>query len=131
MLLAQPSQLRLCSVRLRRLRRGRCCRRGRTAIQFIEDGFFERLRLGGARPPTFDLAILSDQELLKVPLDTLHAQQARLLLLHPLVHGLRLVAIDIRLLQHREADAIVDLAEALDLVVGARVLAAELIAGKA
>jgi hypothetical protein len=35
------------------------------------------------------------------------------------------------LAEHGERDAVVDLAEGLDLVVGARVLAAELVAGEA
>lgn len=78
-----------------------------------------------------NLSIPPNQKLFKVPLDPLQSQQAGLLRLHPLVHRLGLVPIHVRLAQHREADAVVDLAELLDLVVGARVLAVELVAGKA
>jgi hypothetical protein len=78
-----------------------------------------------------NLSIPPDQKLLKVPLDAFQSQQAWLLRLHPLVHRLRIVPIDVRLAQHGEADTVVDLAELQDLVVRARVLAVELVAGEA
>ena len=90
----------------------------------------EVLRLRQARPPLDHLAVPADEELLKVPLDTLETHDAGLLLLQPLEDGLGLVAVDVDLAEHGEADAIVDEAELLDLVVGAGVLAAELVAGE-
>ena len=71
------------------------------------------------------------QELFKIPLDPLEAQQARRLRLEPLVHGLRPVAVDLRLAQDGERDAVVAQAEGLDGVVVARVLLLELVAGEA
>ena len=71
------------------------------------------------------------QELFKIPLDPLEAQQARRLRLEPLVHRLRPVAVDLRLAQDGERDAVVAQAEGLDGVVVARVLLIELVAGEA
>jgi hypothetical protein len=90
----------------------------------------DALGLGGAGPAALHLTILADEELLKVPLDALHAQETRLLLLHPLPHGLGLVAIDLGLAEHLVGDLVAEHAEVLDLLVGARVLAAELVAGE-
>lgn len=89
------------------------------------------LGLRRARPPLNHLSIPPDQKLLKVPLDHLQPHQPRLLLLQPLEHGLGLGAVDVDLAQHGETHAVVELAEFLDLVVGPRVLAAELVAGEA
>lgn len=100
-------------------------------LNLLQNRLLQTLRLGRARPAPDNLALRGDQELLKVPLDPLQAHDARHLVLHPLPHGLRLVAVDLGLAQHRERHAVVDLAEGLDLVVGARVLAAELVAGEA
>jgi len=102
-----------------------------TLLDLLLDATLQALRLGGARPPARDRAVLGDEELLKVPLDALQAHDAGLALLHPLPHGLDLVAVDVRLAEHGERDAVVDHAEVLDLVVAARVLAAELVAGEA
>jgi hypothetical protein len=88
------------------------------------------LGLGGAGPAALHLTILADEELLKVPLDALHAQETGLLLLHPLPHGLGLVAVDLGLAEHLVGDLVAEHAEVLDLLVGARVLAAELVAGE-
>lgn len=99
--------------------------------KLLEDGLLERLGLGGAGPAALDLAVAADEELLKVPLDPLHAQEARLLVLEPLEHGLGLVAVDVDLAHDGEGDAVVELAEALDLVVGGGLLAGELVAGEA
>jgi len=90
----------------------------------------QSLRLGGACPSALDLAILANQELFKVPLDSLQAHEARLLCLHPLEYGLGLVAVDVCFAEDGEADAVVELAELLDGVVGAGVLGAELVAGE-
>src|SRR4051794_13852983 len=75
-------------------------------------------------------AVLADQELGEVPLD-LVAEDAALLLPQPGEQRVRVVAVDVDLLEHREADAVVALAERADLVVAAGVLAAELVAGEA
>ena len=102
-----------------------------TLLDLLLDAALQALRLGGARPPAGDRAILGNEELLKVPLNALQAHDAGLALLHPLPHGLDLVAVDVRLAEDRERDAVVDHAEVLDLVVAAGVLAAELVAGEA
>jgi hypothetical protein len=83
-----------------------------------------------ARPPALDLAIPAHQKLLKVPLDPLQSHEPRLLVLQPLKRRVRLVSIDINFSQDREGHAVVYLAEGLDLVVGAGVLATELVAGE-
>ena len=89
------------------------------------------LGLGRASPPGLDFAIAADEKFLEIPLDHLQAHQTRLLLLHPLKHGCGIRAVDIDLAKNGEADTIVDLAEFLDLVVGAGILGAELVAGEA
>lgn len=91
----------------------------------------EVLGLRQARPPLNDLAVPANEELLKVPLDTLESHDAGLLLLKPLEDGLGLVAVDVNLAQDGETDAVVDEAELLDVVVGPGVLTAELVAGEA
>jgi hypothetical protein len=100
-------------------------------LQLRLDGALQALGLGGARPPALNLPVLSDQELLEVPLDALQTHDSGLALLHPFVHGLDVVAVDFGLAQHGERDAVVDLAEGLDFVVGAGILAAELVAWEA
>lgn len=99
-------------------------------VQGSQDIFLNLLRGRGARPSLLDVSISSDQELLKVPLDPLQTQKARLLRLHPLPHGLGVVSVDIGLAQDGEGDAVVELTEALNLVVAARVLTTELVAGE-
>lgn len=91
----------------------------------------QSLRLGSASPSPLNLAILANQELLKVPLDSLQAHDTGLLGLHPLEHGFGLVAVDVGFAENRERNTIVELAEFLDGVVGAGVLGAELVAGEA
>lgn len=86
---------------------------------------------GGGSPAVDDLAIAADEELFKVPLDALEAKQARLLGLEPLVQRRGLVAVDVNLCHDGEGDAVVELAEALDVVVGAGLLAGELVAWEA
>ena len=75
--------------------------------------------------------VLAHQEFLKIPLDPLEPKHARNLRLHPLVHGLGLVAVHVRLAQHRERNPVVGQAEGLDGVVVAGVLLHELVAGEA
>jgi hypothetical protein len=78
-----------------------------------------------------DLAVLAHQELGEVPLDGLAAQQAGGLGAQPAVQRAGLGAVDIDLGHHRKAHAVVELAEAGDLVVAAGVLASKLVARKA
>lgn len=99
--------------------------------QLLQDGRLQRLRLGSRRPAPLDGPVLADQELLKVPLHHLQAEQAGLLRLEPLEEGARVVAVDVDLGHDGEGDAVVELAELLDLLVGAGLLAAELVAGEA
>jgi len=75
------------------------------------------------------LAVPRDQEFLEVPLDTLQSHNAGLTSLHPFPYRLHFVSIDIRFAQDFECNAVIYLAEGLDLVVVARVLTAKLIAG--
>lgn len=100
-------------------------------LQLVEDGLLQALGLGGAGPAALDLAVAADEELFKVPLDALEAHDAGLLLLEPLEEGVGGVAVDVNLLHDGEGDAVVDLAEVLDLVVGAGLLAAKLVTGEA
>lgn len=104
---------------------------GSRLCQLLQNSLLQGLGLGGASPATLDVTIPANEELLKVPLDNLQAQQARLLLLEPGEQRVGVVAVDIGLLHDGEADAIVDLAEVLDLIVGAGLLGAELVAGEA
>lgn len=104
---------------------------GLTLLQLLQNRGFQTLRLRRARPPLLDLPILADQKLFKVPLDPLQAHQPGLALLHPLVDGLGVGAVDVGLAEDGEGDAVVGEAEGLDVVVAARVLVPELVAGKA
>lgn len=52
-------------------------------------------------------------------------------MLQPLVQGVRIVAVDVELAKDGEGDLLVQGAEVLDLLVGAGLLAAELVAGEA
>ena len=67
-----------------------------------------------------------DSPKLETYLDSLETQEARLLLLQPLVHFVRVVAVDVGLGHQREAHAVVALAELGNLIVGAGFLATEL-----
>lgn len=99
--------------------------------QLLQDGRFQRFRLRGRRPPALHFAILANEELLKVPLDPLQPQQTGFLILEPLVQGASLVTVDVNLGHDGKGDAIIDLAELLDFVVGARLLPTELVAREA
>ena len=78
-----------------------------------------------------DVAVAIDQELGEVPLDRLGAEQSGLRLLQVLVERRRVLAVDVDLGEQRKRDAVVDLAERLDLLLAAGLLRAELVAGKA
>lgn len=97
----------------------------------LQDRLLQRLGLGGASPASLDLSITSNKELLKVPLDALEAQETRLLVLEPGPKRVGVVAVDLGLLHDGECHAVVELAELLDVVVGAGLLATELVAGEA
>lgn len=104
---------------------------GRGLGELVEHGFLKSLGLGGAGPASLDLAIATDEELLKVPLDALEAHDTGLLVLEPGEEGVGRVAVDVGLGHDGEGDTVVELAEALDVVVGTGVLAGELVAGEA
>jgi hypothetical protein len=100
-------------------------------LTLLLDLLLKTLRLGGRGPAAFDLAVTTDEELLEVPLDTLYAEEAGLLVLQPLPDGLGLFTVDLNLAKDGEGDAVVDLAELLDLIVATGILAAKLVAGEA
>lgn len=83
------------------------------------------------RPSIDNLALSGDQELLKVPLDTLQAHQSRLLGLHPLPQWISGIAIDLGLAKDWKADAVVELAKLGNLVISAWLLASKLVAWEA
>lgn len=97
----------------------------------LKNRLLETLRLGGASPSALDLSVTADEELLKVPLDALEAEKTGLLVLEPGPEGVGVVAVDLGLLHDGEAHAVVELAELLDVIVGAWLLATELVAGEA
>lgn len=85
--------------------------------QLLLDVRLEIFWLLRAGPSSLDLAVLANQELLKVPLDTLETHESWLLVLEPLECGISLGAVDVDLSEDREGYTIVDLAEGLDFVV--------------
>jgi hypothetical protein len=99
--------------------------------QLLQNRLLQVRRLGVTRPTGLNLPILTHQELLKVPLHPLQACQTRFLFLQPLEQRLGLVAVDLRLAEDREGDAVINLAKRLDVVVGTRLLPAELVAWEA
>jgi hypothetical protein len=97
----------------------------------LENRLLKALRLGSAGPSTLDLAITADEKLLKVPLDALETEKTGLLVLEPGPEGVGAVTVDLGLLHDGEAHAVVELTELLNVIVGAGLLAAELVAGEA
>jgi hypothetical protein len=97
----------------------------------LKNGLLKTLWLGSASPSALDLSITANEELLKVPLDALETEETSLLVLEPGPEGVGVVTVDLGLLHDGEAHAVVDLAELLDVIVGAGLLAAELVAGEA
>ena len=82
----------------------------------------------GGRPVAVEYqAVTTDQELGEVPLDHA-AEHAALLALEPLVQRVGVLAVDLDLGEHGERDAVLLLAEGGDLVLGAGLLPAELVA---
>lgn len=104
------------------------CRLLRNLLQNITLQSLWVLRAG---PSVHDLPVPANQELLKVPLHALHAHQSRLLALDVLPQRVGIVAVNLRLAEDGEGNAVVDLAELLDLIVGRGLLATELVAGEA
>lgn len=104
---------------------------GSRRLDSLNDLVLELLGFSGASPAVDNLAVTADQELLKVPLDPLKTKQARLLLLQPLIQGVRIVAVDVDLGHDGERRLLIQRAEVLDLLVAAGLLAAELVAGEA
>jgi hypothetical protein len=100
-------------------------------LQLRQNNTLQILRLLRTRPPLHNLAISPNQKLLEIPLNPLQAHQARFLLLHPLKQRLCVVAVDLSLSHDGERDAVVDLAKGLDVVIGAGLLAAELVTREA
>lgn len=97
-------------------------------LKLLDNRVLQTLRLGDRGPTVNHLTVSRDQELLKVPLDTLETQCAGHRLLHPRENGRGLVAVHVQLAEHGEGHAIIKLAEGLDLVVGAGILRLELVA---
>lgn len=98
---------------------------------FFDYRRFQGLRLARTRPPLLHRPIPLNQEFFKIPLYPPNAQDSRLLILHPIPHRLRFIAIDIHLPQDGKSDTVVLLAECLNLFVGAWILRVELVAGEA
>src|SRR3954454_23723676 len=79
--------------------------------------------------PRDDLSSSIHQEFGEIPFDG-RTEQAEFLVLQVFEQRMRLVAVDVDLGKHRKRDRIVARAELLDLRRVARLLAAELVAGK-
>src|SRR5271170_4434132 len=95
--------------------------------QLLLDVGADAFRRRGRRVALNNVALLVDQELSEVPLDGV-AQQAALLALQKLVERVSVVAIHFDFGEQREVDAIIQLAEFLDLIVISGLLMAELVA---
>ena len=100
-------------------------------LNFLDKRVLQRLRLGERRVAGDDLSIGANNELLEVPLDGLDAHDTGHLFLQPSEDGGGVFAVHVELPEDGESDAVVELAEGLDVVVGAGVLAVELVAGEA
>src|SRR4249920_2673307 len=87
-------------------------------------------RVRGPIPPEH-CPIRPDEELREVPLDRLGAEHALLLTLEIREERVRVRAVHLDLAEERKGDAVFPRAELLDLLVGAGLLAPELIARKA
>lgn len=97
-------------------------------LDLLLDGLFQSFRLSQTAPASNNLSVGGNEELLKVPLDRLVAHDARHLILQPGENGSGLAAVDIQLAEHGECHAVVELAEGLDIIVGAGILATKLVA---
>lgn len=95
------------------------------------DGLHQILRPGLGGEAVHHPAFTVNQELGEVPLDGLAAKEPGLLLLEPAIEGVGTDAVDLAFGHQGEADRVVERAEAGDLLGIARLLMAELIAGKA
>src|SRR6185312_2803599 len=130
---ALPVRECFCSDRRQSVRAQSALLRGRgrsirqQAIQLLAD----RLRRVGGRVTLHNLAMAVDQELGEVPLDRLAAEDALALVLQPPVQRVRMFAVHLDLREQREGDAVAGVAELADRRLVARLLVAELVAGKA
>jgi len=89
----------------------------RFRLQLIQDRLLKTLGLSRAGPSPLNLPITTNQELLKVPLHRLQPKQSGLLFLQPLENRGCIAAIDLDLSENGKSNTIVDLAEALDIIV--------------
>src|ERR1039458_1574519 len=107
------------------------CLRGEESLpEQLLDLWLDGRRRCHRRETLYDVSLLVHQELGEVPLDAI-AQQAALFALQKLEDRMRVVAVDLDLGEQWEVHSVIDLAERFDLVIGARLLMAELVAGKA
>lgn len=90
----------------------------------------QRLGLLGTRPAVHDLALGIHEKLLEIPLHALETHESRFLVLEPFEYRLGFVAVDVYFAEDGEGNSIVHETEFLNLVVGAWVLATELVAGE-
>lgn len=128
-----PGLRRCCSLgRSRgRLSRGRSTAVLLGLLNLLQNVFLETLGLGNAPPSAHDLALAVDQRLFEIPQHPLHAEETRLLRLDPLEQRLGVAPVHVDLAQHRERDAVVQLAETLNIVIAPGVLVPKLVARKA
>src|SRR5690606_8516627 len=121
------SQVPVTIVHRRSARRIRHARSGERGFDVAAQAFGRVRR----RIAPQHLAVAADQELGEVPLNRADAEQAALLALEPAPQRMGLRTVDLDLGEHREIDAVVERAERADRRLVARLLVAELVAGKA
>src|SRR5690242_662625 len=126
---AEPRRrrLQLQAAPARTLRAARIDR----SSQGLGDVALDRFRRVVWRKALEHLARAIDQELREVPFDGLGSEQAGFCAFQELVDGRRRVAIDVDLAEHRKGHVVIRLAEGRDLLLAARLLRTELVAGKA
>src|SRR5206468_10850064 len=103
-ILTAHSQLTLSRSRSRSRRRWSSLR----LPKLFQNLLLQTLRLSQTSPPSLNLPIPSHQPLLKIPLNPLHAQQSRFLLLQPLKKRISTITINFRLPKNRKSDTVVD-----------------------
>ena len=65
------------------------------SLKLLDNVRLQVLRLLRASPAVLDLTVLANEELLKVPFDSLQSHKPGLLVLQPLESRVRLVAVDL------------------------------------
>src|SRR5437870_5002141 len=88
------------------------------------------LRLDLGRIALDDLTLAVHEELGEVPFDRFGAKQASFFFFQVLIQWSSIPAVDIDLREQRKRDTVVDFAKGRDLVLAARLLGPELVAGK-